>query len=71
MYVLGNHNYSGEEYQTDFNYPQEWLDESEMIDKWIFDNEKKIILFLQNILRMDMQINQQFPFIKQRTIKIK
>ena len=55
MYALGNHNYSDEEYQTDFNYPQEWLDESEMIDKWIFDNERMIILFLQNILRMNMQ----------------
>lgn len=54
MYVLGNHDYSDEEYQTDFNYPQEWLDESELIDKWIFDNEKKIILFLRNILRINM-----------------
>lgn len=45
MYILGNHDYSDEEYQTDFNYPQKWLDESELIDKWIFDNERKIILF--------------------------
>lgn len=57
IYALSNHNYSDEEYQTDFNYPQEWLDESEVIDKWIFDNEKIIIAFLQNILRMNMQIN--------------
>lgn len=55
MYILGNHNYSDEKYQTDFNYPQEWLDESELIDKWIFDNEKKINLFLQYILKMNIQ----------------
>lgn len=52
MYVLGNHDYHDAAYQTDFNYPQAWLDESELIDQWIFENEKEIILFLQNILRM-------------------
>ncbi len=51
MYALGNHDYNDEEYQATFNYPKEWLDESERIDKWIFDNEKKIVFFLQDILR--------------------
>ena len=55
MYILGNHNYSDEKYQTNFHYPQEWLDESELIDKWIFDNEKKINLILQYILKMNIQ----------------
>lgn len=53
MYALGHHNYGDEKYQADFNYPQEWLDESELIDQWIFDHEKEIILFLQKILRMN------------------
>lgn len=52
MYVLGNHDYQDTAYQTDFNYPQAWLEEAELIDQWIFENEKEIILFLQNILRM-------------------
>lgn len=55
MYALGNHNYSDEKYQTDFNYPQEWLDEYELIDQWIFGHEKKIISFLQNILKTNYQ----------------
>ena len=51
MYALGNHDYSDEKYQVNFDYPQEWIEESKIIDKWIFDNEANIILFLQEILK--------------------
>ena len=55
MYVLGNHDYSDEKYQDNFEYPQEWIDESEKIDRWIFDNEEKIIRFMQDILRNNFE----------------
>ena len=51
MYALGNHDYGAEKYQVDFDYPQEWIDESEIIDRWIFNNEENIIVFVQEILR--------------------
>lgn len=51
LYALGNHDYGNEKYQVDFNYPEEWLEESKTIDKWIFDNERIIIGFMQEILR--------------------
>lgn len=51
MYALGDHDYGDEKYQVDFDYPQEWIDESGIIDEWICDNEENIIVFLQEILR--------------------
>lgn len=51
MYTLGNHDYGDANYQDDFEYPKEWIEESEKIDKWILDNEETIIRFLQDILR--------------------
>ena len=53
MYALGNHDYGNEKYQIEFDYPQEWIDESEIIDKWIYDNEENIIVFLQEMLRIN------------------
>lgn len=53
MYALGNHEYSDEKYQADFDYPQEWIDESEIIDDWISENEVDIIRFLQDLLRKE------------------
>ena len=51
MYALGNHEYSDEKYQSEFEYPQEWIEESEIIDKWIFENEECITEYMQKILR--------------------
>lgn len=48
-FSLGNHDY--DKYKADFSYPQEWMDESDMIDKWIFENEANISDFLQKILK--------------------
>jgi len=51
MYALGNHNYSDEKYQSNYMYPDEWIEESGIIDKWIFENEECITQYMQNLLR--------------------
>lgn len=51
MYSLGNHDYCDEKYQDVFEYPKEWIKESEIIDKWIFENEENIIAYMQEIVR--------------------
>jgi len=42
MFCLGIHNYQSPEFIENFNYPQEWIDESESIDEWIMSNEQKL-----------------------------
>lgn len=39
VYAYGIHDYANEEYQENYNYPEEWLVQSIKIDKWISDNE--------------------------------
>lgn len=46
--LLPNHDY--DKYKVDYSYPQEWMDESDMIDKWILENEANISEFLQKML---------------------
>ncbi len=50
MYELGIHDYHNKIYLDNYNYPEEWIEESELIDKWIFENEIKIFRFLKNII---------------------
>ena len=50
MYMLGNHDYWDEKYQDNYEYPQEWIDESEIIDQWIDQNELEIYKLLQFII---------------------
>ena len=42
IFSLGIHDYAAPEYEENCGYPQEWLDEAENIDKWIYDNEEYI-----------------------------
>ena len=51
MYALGNHDYDNEKYQDGVDYPEEWMDEAEIIDEWICNNEDDIYAFMQEILR--------------------
>lgn len=50
MFELGNHDYHNEAYAENYDYPEEWLTESEIIDDWIFKNEKKIYRKIKEIL---------------------
>lgn len=39
-----------ERYQEDFNYPQEWIDEADKIDKWISDNEVRLYKWMYDLI---------------------
>ncbi|MBQ3546790.1 MAG: hypothetical protein IJA34_17670 [Lachnospiraceae bacterium] len=50
IYKLGIHDYHNEKYLEDYNYPNEWIEESEIIDNWIFENEINIYRFLKELV---------------------
>ena len=39
-----------EEYQENFNYPEEWIDESDKIYKWINDNEVYLYKWMYDLI---------------------
>ena len=50
IYALGIHDYANERYQENYDYPEEWFDEAEKIDKWISDNEGHIYKWMYNLI---------------------
>lgn len=50
IYAYGIHDYCNYEHNGNFDYPQNWLDESEKIDDWIMDNEEHIYKFKRNLI---------------------
>ncbi len=50
MYSLGAHDYAQYNGDSD-DYPEEWFYESEQIDRFINDNELKILLIIRGIVR--------------------
>jgi len=50
MYKLGIHDYHSEKYLDSYDYPEEWIEESEIIDNWIFENEISIYRFLKELV---------------------
>ncbi len=50
MFELGNHDYHNEIYTENYDYPEEWISESTIIDDWIFDNEIEVYKILREIL---------------------
>jgi len=50
MYKLGIHDYHSEKYLDSYDYPEEWIEESEIIDNWIFENEVSIYRFLKELV---------------------
>lgn len=42
VFASGIHDYANSEYEENFNYPVEWLEQSNSIDNWIYENERKI-----------------------------
>lgn len=50
MLQKGNHDYQDPQYQEDFDYPEEWITESEEIDRWIAAHEQEIMQHLTDEL---------------------
>lgn len=50
MYKLGMQDYHNEKYLDKYNYPDEWIEESGIIDKWIFENEISLYRFLKDMI---------------------
>lgn len=52
IYAYGIHDYAAPEYaeNDEFNYPDEWLDESDKIDDWITDNEEHIYRWKRELI---------------------
>ena len=50
IYAYGIHDYANEKYQENYNYPEEWIDESDKIDKWISDNEVYLYKWMYDLI---------------------
>lgn len=48
--ALGVHDYQNPKYAENFDYPEEWIEESEKIDSWISENQKYIIEWKRRLL---------------------
>lgn len=48
--ALGVHDYQNPKYAENFDYPEEWIEESEKIDSWISDNQKCIAEWERRLL---------------------
>jgi hypothetical protein len=42
MFSWGIHDYQSPQYSENFDYPEEWINESESIDMWITSNEHRL-----------------------------
>ena len=50
VYSCGIHDYANEKYQKNYDYPDEWLNETEKIDEWISNNEKYIYKWMYDLI---------------------
>ena len=50
IYAHGIHDYANEKYQENYDYPEEWIDESNKIDKWISDNEVYLYKWMYDLI---------------------
>lgn len=50
VYAYGIHDYANEKYRENDGYPEEWIDESDRIDKWITDNEAYIYKWMYDLI---------------------
>ena len=50
IYGYGIHDYANKKYQESFDYPEEWINETERIDEWISDNEGYIYKWLYDLI---------------------
>lgn len=50
IFEKGIHDYNKEKYQKNYDYPEEWLEESVKIDDWIKEHELSLWEWKRNIL---------------------
>lgn len=50
MFEYGIHDYQNPVYQENCNYPEIWMEEAELIDKWIAEREDQIYEWLIKLL---------------------
>lgn len=50
VYACGIHDYADERYRKNYDYPEEWFDETERIDKWIIDHEGYIYQWMYDLI---------------------
>ncbi|MBR1593049.1 MAG: hypothetical protein IJ666_08615 [Ruminococcus sp.] len=55
VFAYGIHPYDDKKYD-DFHYPLEWIEDSDEIDDWIYDNESKIISVQRDIILSNKEI---------------
>lgn len=50
IYAHGIHDYDNERYQKSYDYPREWLDDSDDIDKWLMANGKYVFKWMYDLI---------------------
>ena len=50
VYACGIHDYANEKYQKNYDYPDEWFDETERVDEWINNNEEYIYKWMYDLV---------------------
>lgn len=50
VYACGIHDYANEKYQENYDYPEEWFDEMDKIDKWISDNKGYLYKWMYDLI---------------------
>ena len=50
VYARGIHDYANEKYQGNCDYPEEWFDETDMIDDWISAHEEYIYKWMYDLI---------------------
>lgn len=50
IFRYGAHDYQNPKYDGNWNYPEEWIEESEEIDQWITDHENELFMWEKRLL---------------------
>ncbi len=50
VYAGGIHDYANEKYQGNYDYPEEWFDETDRVDQWISDHEEYLYKWMYDLI---------------------
>lgn len=50
IYAHGIHDYADGRYQKNYDYPEEWLNDSDKVDGWLMDNEEYIYKWMYDLI---------------------